>query len=338
MLRHLIIIITILSLSSCIHAQSVQGVVTDLVSGDPLEGVSVYFDDTTVGTVTGPKGRFKLSYNKNLTTPLVISYIGYQTITFSQVNDRQFLRIEMEEKIVPLSEVILSPNDWTRDVKLNQFKTHYLGNTDNGKSCTILNEDDLVLTYLEKDKKLVAFCKDPLIIVNDRLKYQITVRLHKFELIYGSANPDKNKFNVKNVSYAGHSFYSTLERLTTPETQRRRMETYQGSKMHFLRAVVNNKVSKEGFRLFRRDSKLKLSPRRVIGVRKENGVNAIKISDILVIQYKNLPHSKISTYSNEIYVDDFGNYYPVDQMYFEGHMGAQRMGDTLPHDFLLDDI
>ena len=53
----------------------VKGVVVD-VNGEPLIGVNVIEEATSVGTITDIDGNFKLQAAKGAT--LVISYVGYQ--------------------------------------------------------------------------------------------------------------------------------------------------------------------------------------------------------------------------------------------------------------------
>ena len=68
----------ILLVYSISFSQEIRGVVLDGNTNLPLEYVSVQFDQTTIGTTTNQKGEFRLN-NTNIKTPLIISYLGYNT-------------------------------------------------------------------------------------------------------------------------------------------------------------------------------------------------------------------------------------------------------------------
>ena len=57
--------------------------------------------------------------------------------------------------IVP---VMVSYELFSGNKKWMFFRRHFLGTTRAGKSCTILNEDDIQLIYNVKDNTLQAFC------------------------------------------------------------------------------------------------------------------------------------------------------------------------------------
>ena len=44
--------------------------------------------------------------------------------------------------------------------------------------------------------------------------------------------------------------------------------------------------------------------------------------------------SSIKCLVNEFRINQFGNHSPIDKVVFTGRIGNQRMGDTLPFDFL----
>lgn len=77
-----------------IHAQEreINGVVTDAETGEPLIGVNVSVEGTTVGTITSADGTYTL--NASSGTNLVFSYIGYLTVT-EAVGNRTEISIVM---------------------------------------------------------------------------------------------------------------------------------------------------------------------------------------------------------------------------------------------------
>lgn len=47
-------------------------------TNEPLEGASIYFNNTTTGTITNAKGEFELKIKEGNYT-LVVSFLGYKT-------------------------------------------------------------------------------------------------------------------------------------------------------------------------------------------------------------------------------------------------------------------
>jgi len=83
---------------------NVSGTVTDQ-AGEPLIGVNVLVQGTTMGTATDIEGRFELQdVNENAT--LVFSYVGYQTQEVP-VNGRSSISVTMVEDLQTLDEVVV---------------------------------------------------------------------------------------------------------------------------------------------------------------------------------------------------------------------------------------
>lgn len=101
------ILLTLLSTASfCLFAQNVtlRGTVTD-VEGDPLIGVTVQIQGTTIGTVTDADGNFTL-LNIPSNATLEVTYVGMSPQTIN-INGRTSIRITMEEDMELLEEVVV---------------------------------------------------------------------------------------------------------------------------------------------------------------------------------------------------------------------------------------
>ena len=73
------LIICFLVIANTTHSQSIQGVINDAKTEEPIEGASVYFDNTTIGVISNSNGEFAIPYDSSINTPLVISFLGYLT-------------------------------------------------------------------------------------------------------------------------------------------------------------------------------------------------------------------------------------------------------------------
>lgn len=87
-------------------AQStVNGVVTDQSSGQPLPGVNVIVKGTTKGTTTDFDGKFTLS-NVKSGEVIEFSFVGYKTSDVSYTNQKT-MNVSLEEETAKLEEVVL---------------------------------------------------------------------------------------------------------------------------------------------------------------------------------------------------------------------------------------
>ena len=85
------------------NANVVTGLVTD-AQGEPLIGVSVVLDGTSVGTITDFDGHYTI--NAASDAQLQFSYIGFMTVT-EKVNGRSTINVTLREDSRTLDEVVV---------------------------------------------------------------------------------------------------------------------------------------------------------------------------------------------------------------------------------------
>lgn len=328
-----------------LYSQELSGVVVDSKTNEPIEGASVYFDNTTIGTATNSQGEFTLTYNTLIKTPLIVSFLGYQKQAFNDFSNVDSLKIDLVEDVNALNEVYLSSKDsWSRDVKLKLFKRYFLGLTQNAQSCRILNEDDLILRYLEKQQQLVASSKKPLVIENKQLKYEVTYDLQDFELTYEMVSDSLQSLNQPRLFptkayYAGTSLFRELSQSGPSKSAlKKREKVYNGSVVHFMRMLLKGKLNESGYRLLY--NKHEVPPQNFFSIYKTEipDLYQIRLFKPLIVIYENdiKNQSRIDTENGYFYLDAFGNHSPVDAVIFSGNFGEQRVGDMLPLDFKHD--
>jgi len=322
--------------SFLVSGQEITGTVLDSRTKAPLSGASVYFNNTTLGTITNEKGEFSLEYPSSLKTQLVVSFLGYQSFykdDFSNTADLLFL---LKESYNTLDEVVLSPlDDWSRELKLSEFKKHYLGESEAGKNCQILNEEDISITYNSENKTLTARSNVPVVIQNNFLGYFINVDLKKFEAKYSSVSKNKKRLSIHSVTYIGSNQYKSIN--TEPEEKlfTKRATSYLGSTLHFMRALVERQLNEEGFEIFlEKGNKSYKQWIKTTSAKGEDGV-VVSFPKKYNIRYRGTRQSTIECLDESFYIDGFGNHYPPDRVIFTGDFGNQRMGDALPLDYFL---
>jgi iron complex outermembrane receptor protein len=98
-------------LNSFVYAQnSVTGTITESGTDLPLEQVSIYFPQLEKGAITDAKGLYKIANLPTGNYKIVVSYIGYQTISKSiAINEKQVVYdLSLQESAIEMEEIIVS--------------------------------------------------------------------------------------------------------------------------------------------------------------------------------------------------------------------------------------
>ena len=318
----MLFLITIIS-----NAQTLSGKVIDAQTQLPLETVSVYFDNTTIGTTTDENGIFSIDYTDAVQSTLVISYLGFEKVFIVDYRSQQNITILLKEAINELDEVVIDADDgMPRALKLKWFRKEFLGKSKYGKSCKILNEKDLKFRYNKRNRTLIAWSNKSIIVKNKSLQYEISFDIIDFEIVIGS-------FNARSVTYTGTSFYKDLNASGKKRILKNRKDVYDGSIQHFMRALYNKQLEEQGY-IFGKDG-FKVDPYDFFTIDNINkyGYRIVALKEKLDIYYKNDTESVIQTSVTEFKVDKSGNYTPIPDVLFGGEMGSQRVGDSLPLDY-----
>lgn len=231
------LLITFILLATNIFAQQIiKGKITS-IQNVPLEGASVYFNNTTIGALTDSNGEFELRINKGTYT-LVVSYLGYKTYQ-KQINteETKLLSIQLSEDNEMLNEVEIVKTIYDDDWKYNlaRFKKSFLGRSKLAEECKILNEKDLHFDYDRKTNTLTAISRKPLRIKHSGLGYLITYDLVDFTL------------DSHQVYFSGYAQYKNLRKSVRKKWKENRLTAYNGSQMHFLRSLLAKQLKEDGF-------------------------------------------------------------------------------------------
>jgi iron complex outermembrane receptor protein len=99
-----ILLALIITQFSYAQQKTITGLVSDQLSGEPLPGVTVVVDGTTIGTITDLDGKYAIVVNNSQV--LVFSYIGYTKQTI-MVSGQTEINIKMGANIEDLGEVVV---------------------------------------------------------------------------------------------------------------------------------------------------------------------------------------------------------------------------------------
>ncbi|MFN2457071.1 MAG: carboxypeptidase-like regulatory domain-containing protein [Chitinophagaceae bacterium] len=225
-----------------IAQSTIMGQVLDAETKLPLEGASVFAQNTTLGTITDKEGNFKLQLKRG-GYELVVSYTGYTSKRVNiEANENQTINIQLQKEDNSLSEVVIKssnevPDGWEKYGSF--FIAHFIGATPNAAQTSLENPDALKFYYYKKSDKLKVLATEPLQILNNALGYQLRYSLDSFVYYY------KTQMN----SYRGNCLYQALEGDTAQQItwNVNRNKVYRGSRLHFLRSYYDSAVKEEGF-------------------------------------------------------------------------------------------
>jgi hypothetical protein len=222
----------------------IGGTVTDAETKLPLEGASVFAQNTTAGTITKNDGTYKLYLNKG-GYEVIFSYTGYTTRSIKlEANSDQAFDIALQKEDKTMSEVVIMTSNEVTDGwdKYGKFFTaHFLGTTPFAKQAVLRNPEALKFFYYRKSDRLKILATEPLLIADSALGYDMRYSLDSFVYHY------KTDIN----SYRGNCFYQEMsgDSVQIKTWKQNRVSAYYGSRLHFLRSYYDSTLVEEGFSL-----------------------------------------------------------------------------------------
>ena len=226
-----IIIIVVLSCIQ-INAQTLTGIVCDKATKQSIPGVYVYLNGTSFVDITDNSGRFTLTVRQIINTQLVFSNIMYQTLAIENPFNNLPDTIYLEERLNVLSEVTVRADKFTRRQKLRAFKEQFLGTTQAGQSCTIVNEDDIQLWFNLTTNTLMASAEQPIEVINTYLGYRVLFTLVDFKAEYSDVTLDPAK--IQSSYYAVQTSFTDFG-MNNARIKKRRDDVYKQSTNYFFK-------------------------------------------------------------------------------------------------------
>lgn len=242
MKKPVVLILCLLTTILSIAQGTISGTVKDSETGQPLEGASVFAQNTTKGTLSNKEGAFSLYLEKG-GYEIVVSFSGYlsKTINLEVASDRTF-DLQLEKGDNTLSEVIIKNSNevadgWEKYGKF--FIDHFIGTSANADSCVLLNPQALKFLYFKRTDRLKVLATEPLQIQNKALGYNLRYQLDSFV----------HFFKTDMATYRGQCLYIPMEGDSVQQMTRdkARKAAYFGSRLHFLRAYYDSTLAQEGF-------------------------------------------------------------------------------------------
>ncbi len=337
----------------------IKGRVVDALTRQPLQGASVFAEQTTLGTATDADGVFVLKLPSG-GFDLIISFSGYQTITdriSPSAPPKAEYALSPREKVLQEVSIVSTgevKNGWEKYG--NVFTAEFLGRSPNADSCRILNPEVLRFFYSKRKNRLRVLASEPLLIENRALGYLIRYELDSLVHEYGN----------EQTVYTG---YPRFEELTPTDELCRlrwtnlRHRQYPGSLLHFMRALHAGTLEEERFEIqflveFQgRDSALVLKdpyaamnweetdsagPVRIKPNQPQVGILYKGATPLAAYQRDNPEEPSAFQFSvmrmrqpgTHLQVEGNGFYFEQDEVSFSGYWSWSRMADALPYDYV----
>jgi len=225
----------------------IQGAVYEELSGDPIEGASVYLKNTTTGTSTAEDGSFSFCTRHTGEKTLVISFVGFHTASYPVDLDKPAslnnLNITLRTNRIDLDDIVITADNSEWQSNYDAFKKEFLGTGLIASKSSIQNR--WVLDFVRTSSgELFATASAPLIVENRGLGYQVSVEM--------------KEFLWKLHSDTGLMMFDLNFKELTPETKQEervwmanRKRAYRGSLQHFLQSLYQDELSRNQFDLVR---------------------------------------------------------------------------------------
>lgn len=223
----------------------ISGTVINKETNLPMQGASVFAQNTTIGTATNSEGKFSLQLPVG-GYDLVVTFTGFTTetkrITSSEGDNRDIV-FELKPKEKEMEAVAIIATSEVKDgwKKYGDFfLDHFIGKTVNSASCKIKNPGVLKFYFSKKKNRLKVMASEPLQIENKALGYNIKYTLDSFTHAY----------ETQISLYTGYPLFEEME--STDNQQKNnwdlaRQKAYKGSILHFMRSIYKKELKEEGF-------------------------------------------------------------------------------------------
>ena len=359
------LILTLCSFLVCSFASIAQtgyvvsGKILNAETAQPLQGASVFAQNTTIGTASDADGNFKL-YLPNGGYDLVVTFTGYNTETKrvtagDDANKNILFQLKQKDKemldvtVVASSEV---KDGWEKYGSF--FLDEFIGKTMNSKNCKIKNPEVLKFYFSKRKNRLKVLATETLQIENKSLGYNIKYALDSFT----------HEYNSEISLYTGYPLFEEMQPADSLQKQQwadARSNAYKGSTLHFMRSIYNKNLKENGFEiqfLVKNSDKQTAIPLKneygALNYDKDDSTNTVDIlpnqMDVGVIYTKEKPADGFTKLNPDepsdfqfsvltflpqqpITIEQNGYYFEQNELSISGYWTWDKVADALPYDY-----
>lgn len=336
----------------------VKGKVIDKNTKAPLQGASVFAQNTTLGAASDASGDFSIRLPEGGYS-LIVTYSGYETESIrishaSSQEDNIVFELNAQEKALEEVSVVISNE--VRDGWLKYgdfFIENFIGQTKFSKQCSIKNPEVLHFYFSKKRNRLKVLAKEPLIVDNFALGYTIKFAIDSFI----------NEYETKTNLFIGYPLFEEMQ--GTPDQEatwiKNRMIAYRGSMLHFMRSLYARTLQENGFEVQfivkNNDEEIPITLKNLYGALNyelDDSTQTVEFRpnqiDVAIIYNKANPEQvylemepsarknfQLSTLTfakdESIVIEQNGYYYDQEDIITNGYLAFKKIGDMLPYDY-----
>lgn len=221
---------------------SLQGHVVGGTKQEPLPFATVFLANTTKGTLTDENGSFTLTNVPPGKFDLIVSFVGFTSLkTTIQTQEAKIYRFVLKPRENQLGAVTVTARRQRNSERAKQlavFTDYFIGTSANASQCRLINPQ--MLAFRQTADTLIATSEEPLLIENKALGYRLKIQLSQFTYIY----------STQTVVYDADPVFESMVPVDSAQASAwiiSRRKAYNGSIMHFMRALYRKQLIEEGF-------------------------------------------------------------------------------------------
>lgn len=336
----------------------VKGKVIDKITKIPLQGASVFAQNTTIGEASDESGNFSIRLPQGGYS-LVATFTGYETEELrvnNSTTETDSIVIELSPQEKSLEEVTIAITNEVKDgwEKYGSFFIeNFIGQTQFSNLCVIKNPQALHFYFSQKRNRLKITATEPIVVDNFALGYTLRFAIDSFT----------NDYNTHTNLFIGYPLFEEMK--GTAENYEawaaNRTKAYRGSMLQFMRSLYSRALQQDGFEIQfierHDDSDVYIQPENIysaLNYRKDDTTGIVQFypdqKEIAVIYNGAAPETTYLTLDpaaskkfqssslifskNEwFFIEQNGYFYNQEDVITNGYMGFKKIGDMLPYDY-----
>ncbi len=335
------------------------GTVIDEATMQPMQGASVFAQNTTLGTATDADGKFKLFLPYG-GYEIAVTFTGYETEVnrISSADANTALEFKLRPRQKQLEDVVIVASNEVPDglEKYGQFFIdNFIGTTRNAAGCKILNPEVLKFYYSKRKDRLKVMADVPLQIENKSLGYNILYSLDSFS----------HEYATQVSIYTGNPLFSEIGQYDSLQQAvnwlKARNASYHGSVLEFMRSLYQKDLKEKGYEIqflatlngqekafpvkdmydvmhYQKDDStgvLDVKPNvQRVGILYKKGIPPVKYREMFPAEPKSFQFSSITFPKDEaISIEPNGYFYDQNSLSISGYWSWVKVADLLPYDF-----
>ena len=243
----LVVMLTALVLSASAQNNrkaTLRGVVIDDSTRAPICGANVFLANSTIGASTDSGGMYLMNNVPPGIYDIVGSCIGYKPRTSRiDVHPSTSTTFDIQLRPADLSMGVVEvtaqrSEEWQDNLKV--FTAHFLGTTPSASRCRIINPE-VIHFSTGMFGQLQASANQEIVLDNPALGFLLHVILETFSTDGRSVTVEyKTRFEDRSAAHPEGE----------AEWMENRDDAYFGSVRHFLKSLINDELSSEGYTMF----------------------------------------------------------------------------------------